>query len=88
MATHYWVNPPPYLSRGFQAQWVVGEQQNLSWVTAVESSNNLTLVQNRGEELGNLGIYYMLIIFNYATYIKQTNKYDHSRNSCQHHDWL
>ena len=71
MARNYWVNPPPYLSRGFQALWVVGEQQNLSWVTAVESSNNLTFVQNRKELISDLGIYYMFIIFNYAT-LRQT----------------
>ena len=74
---NYWVNPPPYgSSSGFF--WVVGEQQNLSWATT--ASVNISLLQVVGENRSIISIYYMLIIFNYTT-LKQTNKYDHFRNS-------
>jgi hypothetical protein len=64
MAGIDWVNPPSYHDSGFQALWVVGEQRNLSWAfTEVESSMNLIL----GQADTLLSIYYMLIIFNYAT---------------------
>jgi hypothetical protein len=71
MTGNYWVNPPPGDTASdepiIQGLWVVGEQRNLSWVTAVKSSTNLSLIQDQLDPgLGSISIYYMLIIFNYA----------------------
>jgi hypothetical protein len=92
MSGNYWVNPPPGNNTSddtfIQGLWVVGEQRNLSWVTAVESSTNLSLIQDEMDPgLGSISIYYKLIIFNYAI-LNQTNIYDHFRNSCHILDWL
>jgi hypothetical protein len=85
--TNAWVNPPPGPAQPTQARskflWVVGEQQTLSWVTTAATSSNISLSQ--ATENGSvISIYYMLIIFNYAT-LKQTNKYNHFRNSHRPH---
>jgi hypothetical protein len=68
MAEDYWVNPPdpndsnyPNTSSGFV--WVVGEQQNLSWVAPSTTTNLSIHAGNIRETQDFKSIYYTLIIF-------------------------
>ena len=84
-----WINPP---SPG-PANWMVGEQQNLSWRinASLVHPFKISLVQERNAYnessvviYGIIYLFYMLLIFNYVKLhatLKQTNKYEDSQNS-------
>ena len=63
-----WINPP---SPG-PVNWMVGEQQNLSWVLGNEYLSNISLVQaSVASEVpyvinGIIYPFYILLIFNYV----------------------